>query len=239
MLTIPGVARVLALASAVGLLAVGGSVATAPVASAGGCLVAGQYCGKLDNRTGYNIEVQWQTEHGEPIRHGIARPGRTMGGGGIDIDWVVIPPTCTFHFDGVVDFSRSAGTYKLSYNGTYIVDRASCRGDGNAHVSTDAFSAGSSCRWSGSAYDLRFSRCGNLNDRISTVLNLSSHGNSLNLYNDIHYGGAWACIKPGDTWPDLSQGIVFSWGGSSKSGYGQSANDRISSTKWVRRCGDA
>ncbi|MEV6634921.1 hypothetical protein AB0M54_29650 [Actinoplanes sp. NPDC051470] len=90
------------------------------------------------------------------------------------------------------------------------------------------------CRWFNSD-DNWENNCGNFRNRASSVKNNSANGNYANLYYHQWYGGAYACIAPGDYWNDLRV-RYFSWGPAD--GKGKATNNEIAGFKWTsRQCG--
>ena len=111
--------------------------------------------------------------------------------------------------------------------------------DGRVNAWEHAHAGGIHCWWTGN--DTSWVDCngGNMLNRASDLFNNGFAGgrDEVNFYWGQGYTGAWACLGVGDSWPDLSDGQIFSWG-SGKSGYRDEINDNIASHKWVVNCGD-
>ncbi|MBB5857560.1 hypothetical protein ACFQ05_18300 [Amycolatopsis umgeniensis] len=104
--------------------------------------------------------------------------------------------------------------------------------DGYVYAYTEV---GADCHWSNNAPSW-----GDCTNNVNAVFNngYMATNDKVNLYWGASYAGAWACIGRGDTWWPLSSGQwIFSWG-PGRSGYGQSVQDNIASSKWVSYCGN-
>lgn len=107
-------------------------------------------------------------------------------------------------------------------------------GDGYFYAWENEYQNGTRCRWFNSD-DNGGDNCGNFRNRASSVLNNSSQGNYANLYYHPGYGGAYACIAPGDYWDNLSN-YYFSWG--PNDGKGLPTNNDIAGFRWTStQCG--
>lgn len=78
--------------------------------------------------------------------------------------------------------------------------------------------------------------CGGFRNVISYAFNDSSQGNVVRLYWTTNYGGAWACLGPGDAWTDFVwDNVRLTWG-AGRGGYMAPANDNVSSHAFRTTC---
>lgn len=111
---------------------------------------------------------------------------------------------------------------------------------------------GASCRWSGKDPDWASKNatgpgaredCSTMGNNATSLYNRGypSGNDRVNFYFDPNYGGAWACLGPGDSWGDLSLHIeTFNRHGptlATQRGHGRPLDNDIRSHKWVSYCG--
>jgi hypothetical protein len=117
--------------------------------------------------------------------------------------------------------------------------RAAAADDGRVYAWEHARAGGALCWWTG--HDSSWVDCngGGMLNRASDLWNNGFSGgrDEVNFYWGQGWSGAWACLSHGDSWPDLSDGYIFSWG-SDHAGYREEINDNIASHRWVVNCGD-
>jgi hypothetical protein len=107
--------------------------------------------------------------------------------------------------------------------------------------------SGFSCSWDRGVNDSNWDSCPpfgmNMHNNAESLYNRTFPGdanNRVNFYFHTGYGGAWACLGPGDYWGDLTLHIEhFNRRGSSSAGFGQPLDRNIGSHKWVPYCGAA
>ncbi|WP_306215881.1 peptidase inhibitor family I36 protein [Actinoplanes sp. RD1] len=118
--------------------------------------------------------------------------------------------------------------------------QAALAADGRVRAWEHANGGGRHCWWTG--HDASWTDCSPGGTMLNIASDLRNTGyvggrDEVNFYWGQGYTGAWACLSVGDSWRNLDDGYIFSWG-SDKDGYRERINDNIASHRWVVNCGD-